>query len=131
MKPRRAAAVAIFALALPAYANAQPAARCTRETLNVQGTAVTAAYCVAGVGAVTPAHDVPVRVTETYSSPRGSYSGDAVLRFIAGEPDSRVIHDVPLARLGLTGTLHLTLLWRAGLVRVDSAMLTPGAITIK
>jgi hypothetical protein len=53
------------------------------------------------------------------------------LQFISGEEASRVIQDVPLDKVGLQGTLHLTLVLRGGAVRVDSAMLTPGAITIK
>jgi hypothetical protein len=74
---------------------------------------------------------MPVKVSETYSTPRGSFTQDATLRFIAGEEASRVIEDVALERLGLEGTLHLTLILRGAQVRIDSAMLTPGAITIK
>ena len=97
----------------------------------VRGTPLTAAYCVSDVGPAKPGRDLPVRVSETFSSPRGSFSQDVTLRFMAGEADSRVIQDVGLERLGLNGTLHLTLLLRGGAVHVDSAMLTPGAITIK
>ncbi len=42
-----------------------------------------------------------------------------------------MIQDVPLERVGLQGMLHLTLLLRGGTLRIDSAMLTPGALTIK
>jgi hypothetical protein len=42
------------------------------------------------------------------------------------------VHTVALDEAGLTGqTLHLTLVYTSGLVRVDGALLTPGAITIK
>jgi hypothetical protein len=78
-----------------------------------------------------PGRDLPVQVLETFSTPRGAFSQQATLRFIAGEPASRVIEDVDLGRLGLQGTLHLTLLLRSGAVAVEGAMLTPGAITIK
>jgi len=112
-------------------AQAQPAGRCTRETLNVRGTPLTATYCITAIGSATPGRDLPVRVMESYATPHGSWSQEATLRFIAGEPASRVIEDVALERVGLRGTLHLTLLLHSGAVAVDSAMLTPGALTVK
>lgn len=120
-----------LAFSLGSAASAQPSDHCTRETLTVRGTAVTATYCVREVGPATAGRDLPVKVSETYATPRGSFTQDAVLRFIAGEDASRVIEDVALERLGLEGTLHLTLVLRSSQVRIDSAMLTPGAITIK
>lgn len=122
---------AALALSLGAGAQAQPAGHCTRETLNVRGTPLTVSYCVTGSAAAAPGHDLPVRVSESYATSRGSYSQASTLRFIAGEDSSRVIEDLALDKVGLQGTLHLTLLLRGGLVRVDSAMLTPGAISIK
>ncbi|MGZ3496530.1 MAG: hypothetical protein ACXWNK_05575 [Vulcanimicrobiaceae bacterium] len=110
---------------------AQPAGRCTRETLAVRGTPVTVTYCVTGSTQGTPGHEVPVAVNESFSSPRGAFAQGATLQFIAGEDPSRVIEDVALDRLGLTGTLHLTLILRGGLVHIESAILTPGAITVK
>jgi hypothetical protein len=120
-----------LALALGSSAQAQPAGRCTHETLMVRGTPVSASYCVSEMGAAAPGRDLPVRVAETFSTPRGSFNQEVTLRFIAGEEASRVIEDVGLDRLGLEGTLHLTLLLRGGSVHVEGAMLTPGAITIK
>lgn len=135
---RRIIVTATLALALPALmvslskqAQAQPAGRCTHEVLNVRGTPLTATYCVQSMGSAPPGRDLPVRVSETYSTPRGSWSEQATLQFIAGEESSRVIADLPLERVGMQGTLHLTLLLRGGTIHVDSAMLTPGAITIK
>ncbi len=127
---RPAVLATALALALGGSASAQPG-RCTHETLVVRGTPVTAAYCVSAAGSGTPGRDLPVRVQETYSTPRASFSQEATLRFIAGEQASRVIEDVALSRLGIEGTLHLTLLLHRGLVHVEGAMLTPGAITIK
>jgi hypothetical protein len=123
-------ATTALALALESTASAQ-SGRCTRETLRVRGTPVTAAYCVSRLGDATPGRDLPVQIVETYSTPRASFSQEATLRFIAGEDASRVIEDVGLERLGLEGTLHLTLVFRGNAVHIDSAMLTPGAITIK
>lgn len=129
--PAAALALSLGAAVLAPSAQAQPAGRCTRETLSVHGTPLTVSYCVTQMGQSTPGRDLPVRLSETYSTPRGSYTQEATLRFIAGEESSRVIEDLPLERVGLQGTLHLTLLLRGGVVRVDSAMLTPGAVTIK
>lgn len=119
----------VLLLSLTRQAQAQ--SRCTRETLSVRGTPLTAAYCVTGMGTASPGNDLPVHVTEEYSTARGSWSQDKTLQFIAGEPVSRVIEDLPLEKVGLHGTLHLTLALHGGEVRIDSAMLTPGAITVK
>ncbi len=102
---------------------------CSRETLTVRGTAVTITYCPSAPTGNGP--EVTVPVTEAYSSSGGSFSRSATLRFITGEGPSRVLENVNLAGLGLTGTLHLTLVYAGGEVRVEKAMLTPGAITIK
>jgi hypothetical protein len=123
--------VTALAFSLGNSASAQAAGRCTRETLAVRGTPVSTAYCVNQVGSALPGRDLPVRVLETFSTPRKTFSQEVTLRFIAGEEASRVIEDVALERLGLPGTLHLTLLLHGGAVHVDGAMLTPGAITIK
>lgn len=120
-----------LAFSLGSSAWAQPASRCTHETLNVRGTPVTASYCVATVTGGRPGRDLPVRVSESFSTPRASFTQAATLQFIAGESSSRVIEDVALSRLGLAGTLHLTLVLRGQAVHVEGAMLTPGAVTIK
>ncbi len=119
-----------LALSVGSVASAQ-AGRCTREMLPVKGIPLTASYCVAGESPVPAGHDLTLHVTETYATSRGSFTQQSTLQFIAGESVSRVIEDVALNRVGLEGTLHLTLVYRAGLVRVESALLTPGAITIK
>lgn len=135
---RRIVVAAALTLALPLVllsaskqAQAQTSGRCTREILNVRGTPLTAAYCIVGSATASPGRDLPVHVTENYSTPHGSWSQEVTLQFIAGEESSRVIQDLPLDKVGLQGTLHLTLLLRGGTIHVDSAMLTPGAVTIK
>lgn len=128
-----ATALALFLGAVvlsTANARAQ-SGRCTREVLSVRGTPLTLNYCVQSLQSAAPGRDLPVHVSANYSTPRGSWSEEATLQFIAGEESSRVIEDLPLEHVGLQGTLHLTLLYRGGTVHVDSAMLTPGAITIK
>ncbi len=123
-----------LALVLALFAGGAASAqggRCTRETLSVSGAPLTVAYCVSGENSAAAGHDLPVHVTESYSTGRGSFTQPSTLQFISGETASRVIEDVALSRVGLTGTLHLTLVYRGGLVRIESALLTPGAITIK
>jgi hypothetical protein len=127
----RIALVAVLALSIGTSAQAQSAGRCTRETLSVRGTPLTVSYCVTRVADAAPGRDLPVEVAENFSTPRGAWSQQTTLRFIAGEEASRVIEDLPLSRVGLAGVLHMTLLLRGGSVHVDSAMLTPGAVSIK
>ncbi len=128
---RSIALATTLALSLAGAAHAQPAPRCTHETLAVQGQSVVATYCVTSAGHPIAGQELRVAVTETFRSPHGQISQPATLAFIGGEANSRVLEDLPLERLGASGTLHLTLTLHAGFVRIESAMLTPGAITIK
>ncbi|MDQ2663436.1 MAG: hypothetical protein M3Y18_05300 [Candidatus Eremiobacteraeota bacterium] len=121
----------VLALLGGAVSTAQPAVRCTHEKLLVRGQALQVTYC-GGHATGTPAgREMPLAVLETYATSRGSFSQNAALAFISGEDASRVIEDVALDRVGLTGILHLTLVLRGGMVHIESAILTPGAITIK
>jgi len=126
----RTALTLLLALSVGSAASAQTG-RCTRETLPIKGTPLTASYCVASEASAPAGHDLPVQVVATYATPHGSFTQQSTLQFIAGESASRVIEDVALTRVGLDGTLHLTLVYRGGLVHVESALLTPGAITVK
>lgn len=121
----------VLALLAGGAATAQPASRCTHERLAVRGQALQATYCSGSSAGAQPGHELLLPVAETFSTARGSFTQNVTLAFISGEDSSRVIEDVALDRAGLSGTLHLTLVLRAGLVYIESAMLTPGAITIK
>src|SRR5579863_4291541 len=100
-------AMTLLALAaVPAGATAQD--HCTRETLSIRGTAATAA-----------GPELSLPVAETYSAPGGSISRTVTLRFIAGDGPSRVLENLDLTPLGLSGTLHLTLMYSGGVVRVE------------
>lgn len=128
---RRTLLAITVALGLAGTAWAQPASHCTRDTLFIRGEPVTATLCVTSSSRAAGGSELRVGLTETYSAPRGTLSQPVALTFIAGEATSRVIEDLPLERLGMTGTLHLTLGLRGGLVRIENAILTPGAITVK
>lgn len=121
-------------LGLTLIAAMRPAAAapaCTQETLNVRGTPVTIGYCISGPARSVGGDEIVVPTVASYGAPGGSFSRTSQLHFVAGEGVSRVIENLDLGRVGLTGTLHLTLAYSGGLVHVDGALLTPGAITIK
>jgi len=120
-----------LALALASIAPAGAANGCSQETLNVRGTPVTIGFCVNGQPRPSGADEVIVPVAASYSAPGGSFGQTEEMHFVAGEGVSRIIRSLDLARLGLQGTLHLTLAYSGGQVRVEGALLTPGAITIK
>jgi hypothetical protein len=122
-------AMAFLLIALPIVAPAQQP--CTRETLLVQKTTVNVEYCVSGVPRSEASGEMVVPVQAAYSTSTASVSRTLALHFVAGESVSRVFETLDLARLGLTGMLHLTLAYSSGLVRVEGALLTPGAIAIK
>ena len=106
------------------------AGACSSEVLKVRDVPVTIQYCLTG----TPTQSGPetlVPVEGTYSSATGSFNRASTMRFVTGEGPARVLENVDLAGIGLGGTLHLTLAYDNGLVKIENAMLTPGAITIK
>jgi hypothetical protein len=119
-------ALALAAASGTAHANSQ----CSSEVLKVRDVPVTVQYCIAGAE-TTNGPEIRVPVEGNYSSPTGTFARTSVMRFVAGEGPARVLENVDLSKLGLGGTLHLTLAYSGGLVRVENAMLTPGAITVK
>jgi hypothetical protein len=119
--------IVLAASTVPAFAGAP----CTQETLTVEATPVTIAYCISGALRSTGAEEIIVPVTATYTAPGGSLRRTSELHFMNGEGVSRVLESVDLTKLGLAGILHLTLAYSRGLVRIEGALLTPGAITIK
>ncbi len=125
-----AAAVLAAAAALPVAASAQQ--HCSQETLNVRGTPVTIGYCIVAPAKTGAGEEILIPVQASYAAPGGSFARSEDLRFIAGEGSSRVVENLRLGPLGLGAQiLHLTLLYTGGTVRIEGALLTPGAITIK
>jgi hypothetical protein len=119
-----------IALAAPS-AGWATAAQCTVEVLTVEGTPLTVSYCITAAPRSTGTQEIIVPVVATYSAPGRSLRFTNELHFLAGEGVSRVLESLDLSKLGLSGTLHLTLAYVQGLVHVEGALLTPGAITIK
>ena len=124
------AAALVVAATIPVSAGAQQ--RCSQETLSVRGTPVTIGYCLTAAIRSGAGEEIRVPVQASYSAPGGSFGRAEELRFISGEGASRVVENLNLTALGLPGQmLHLTLLYSGGIVRIEGALLTPGALTIK
>jgi hypothetical protein len=121
----------VLVVAASAVSTARGAAPCTQETLSVERAPVTIEYCITGPLRSNGAAEVIVPVTASYTGPAGAVSRTIELHFIAGEGVSRVLQSLDLTKIGLAGTLHLTLAYSHGLVQLEGALLTPGAITIK
>jgi hypothetical protein len=125
-------ALAIFVLAAAGTIRGAVAdTGCSQETLSVQGTPVSIGYCVSGAVRANGADELVVPIWATYSAPGGTLRRSSELHFISGERVSRVLESLDLSKIGLSGTLHLTLAYSRGVVHVEGALLTPGAITIK
>jgi len=125
-----ATAALVVVAAFPVMVSAQP--RCSQETLNVRGTPITIGYCISAPPRAGAGEEIGIPVQASYGAPGGSFGRAEELRFISGEGSSRVVENLKLAPLGLAGQiLHLTLVYTGGVVRIEGALLTPGAITIK
>lgn len=125
------ATAALSLLLAAAGARDAPKTACSSQTFTVEATPLTVGYCLSGVARPMGTQEIAVPVVATYTSAKGALRTVSELHFLAGEGVSRVIESLDLTKVGLTGTLHLTLTYVNGLVEVEGAMLTPGAITIK
>jgi hypothetical protein len=106
-------------------------APCSHDTLTVDGTPIAVTLCATPQPPRDAGRSIPVTVDESFRTSRAGFTRSALLEFLAGSDVSRTIDDVPLAPLGITKTLHLTLSYRGGLVRIEHALLLPGAIPLK
>ncbi|HEY5341318.1 MAG TPA: hypothetical protein VIK27_09850 [Candidatus Aquilonibacter sp.] len=120
------AAALAASLATPAGAQDQ----CTREPLIVRGTPLQVELCVAAAPQ-SPGGIVNVALVATYTAASRSFTQRATVRFITGEGPARALNSVNLSSVGVAGTLHMTLLYSGGLVTIEHALLTPGAVTVK
>lgn len=106
---------------------------CSSDVFAIDGKPVTVAVCAppaAATGSGGKPARVPVVETLTAGANR-SWSRAVTLDFLAGTEISRSIDDIPLADIGISKTLHLTIGYKPGTVRVERAMLIPGAIPLK
>jgi hypothetical protein len=119
--------VAAFGLAaglsLPAGAQGD---RCTGDSLTLDGIIVAARFCVPS-GAAAPS----VSVTETFRAGGKIVTKTLALAVVSDAVTSRTIDDVDLTPLGAQHSLHMTLAYRGGLVRLEHALALPGAVPVK
>ena len=118
-----AVALAVLASAVALPAAAQP--RCDRQTFAISGDAVTVTACAA------PPASGEVAVAETVARGAATSTHTATIALVSGAAVSRGVDDLPLAPLGLSGTLHLALAYRNGAATIEHAMLLPSAIPLK
>jgi hypothetical protein len=124
---RAAAALAVLAW-LRAPAAAAPGG-CSRDALTVDRTALSVILCAQPQPA--KGEKIEVAVTETFAATKTDFTRTAELQFLAGAGISRTIDNVALTPLGIGKTLHLTLVYDDGIVRLEHALLLPGAVTLK
>jgi hypothetical protein len=113
----------------------QPADGCSRDALVVDGTTVGVVLCPGTEAqprrARADGQGGGVTIVETFSSTAGAFSRTSSLEMVDASGPARAIDDVPLERLGIAKTLHLTIAYRGGAARLEHAMLIPGALTLK
>lgn len=120
------AAAASMLFAMPVNADTQA---CSRDTFSIEGKPVSVALCVAGTAPGTGV--TVVTVNQTFASGSASFVGQTQLELLPGAQGARSIEDVALAPLGIQHTLHLTVGYTKGQVRLEHALLIPGAIALK
>jgi hypothetical protein len=113
--------------AVPAFA--QDGEGCSHDTLTVDGVPVEVTVCPAGRARDGEAGTLTL--VETFSGNGESFSRNATLEALGPGEASRMIDDVSLQPLHLGRTLHMTIRYRARGLRLEHAMLVPGAITLK
>ncbi len=111
---------------------AEAADVCSHDTLNVDGTAVGVQICATEPAKAAPSgKTASLPVTESLSTKDQSFQRTTTLEFLGGDELSRTIDNVPLAKLGIPKTLHLTLGHKPGSLVLEHALLIPGAVTLK
>lgn len=110
---------------------AAAAGGCSSDTFSVKGSALTVELCGPPATARRGGESA-VAIVETLSARgRPSLTRRVALDTALGDETSRTIDDAPLQALGITGTLHMTIAYRSGTVRLEHALLVPGAIALK
>jgi hypothetical protein len=104
---------------------------CSHDTLAVDGASIAVSLCATPEARRGAGRPIPVAVDESFRTQRGGFTRSVSLEFLAGSDVSRTIDDVPLSALGIAKTLHLTLSYRDGVVRIEHALLLPGAVPLK
>lgn len=119
--------VAFAGAALPASA----ASGCSSDVFLVKGTSLAVELCAPPAAPRTGGKN-PVTIVETLAAKgQPSLTRKVALDAALGDETSRTIDDAPLQTLGIAGTLHMTIAYKGGAVRLEHALLVPGAIALK
>ncbi len=118
-------ALALASVAPPAFA----ASGCSSDAFTVMGTPLTIEICTP---ASRPGGRGQIVATETLTA-RGKAPvvRKVALDVVSPDEASHTIDDAPLQPLGIAGTLHMTIGYKGGGVRLEHALLVPGAIALK
>ena len=135
MDARPVSCALVLALAPLAAWAALPGAPagCSSDSFAIEGASVAIQICPAPVAEPSAPAGKPrsVALDETLSSRGATFLRRASLEFFSGGDYSRTIDDVPLERFGIAKTLHLTIGYKPGSIRLEHALLIPGAIALK
>lgn len=117
-------------LASGAAAYAAPSG-CSEDTFLVKGTQLSVELCAPSASA-RAASKGPISIAETITAKgQPPLARKVPLDGALGDETSHTIDDAPLQSLGIAGTLHMTLAYKSGAVRLEHALLVPGAIALK
>ncbi|MGA2394153.1 MAG: hypothetical protein ABSH03_12515 [Candidatus Lustribacter sp.] len=122
---RSLAGTTVAFLAAGATALAQ-GEHCTHDTLTIDGSPMTATFCVTG-----PPAAAQVTVTETYVRGGQHLTRPLTIDLVDGAPVTRAVDDIPLADLGSNKQLHVTIAYHSGTALLEHALLLPGAVVLK
>jgi hypothetical protein len=118
-------------------ASAAPADPCSSDTFSVDGSVLLVRLCVreppasARTGGKQHAAP-PSEVAETFSAgDRTPIVRSVPCERLPNEETAHTLDDVPLQALGIDRTLHVVLAVRNGNVRLEHALLVPGALSLK
>jgi hypothetical protein len=127
-----------FAFLIGATVPSAAAGTCSTDTFTIDGSAVTLDMCLgAAPDPAASRHGSPAKapaatLTETFTVKGQPPLVRALpLDALPADEPSRTIDDVPLEKLGLARTLHLTIAVRSSGVHLEHALLVPGALTLK
>lgn len=98
---------------------------CTHDSLNVDGSAIAATFCVAGASAT------GATINATFSRGDVSFAHSLTVDVVSGASVTRAVDDVPLEKFGSQKRLHLTIAYRNGSASLERALLLPGAVILK
>jgi hypothetical protein len=105
---------------------------CSNDSFAIDGKTVSVQVCApsdAPVPEKGKRATVPLR--ETVSGAGASFVHETALTYHPGSEPSRTIDDVPLDKLGMAKSLHLTIGYRPGSVTLEHVLLVPGAVPLK